>query len=75
MIRYIMADTIEIFGRAGCKGSELARLVYGSRARYHDVEADAQQYENMLRHSGGRTILPVIVFPEGRTVVGFLNGT
>jgi glutaredoxin 3 len=65
-----MPEKVIIYGKAGCPYTEKARSVYGSRAVYFDVEKDPKRLGEMLKHSGGRREVPVIV--EGdKTVVGY----
>jgi len=65
-----MSEKVIIYGKAGWPYTQKARSAYGERAVYVDVRQDAERMQDMLRHSGGRREVPVIV--EGsRVVIGF----
>jgi glutaredoxin 3 len=65
-----MPGKVIIYGKAGCPYTEKARSNYGNKAVYFDVQKDAKKLEEMLKHSGGRREVPVIV--EGsKVVVGY----
>ena len=65
-----MTDKIIIYGTDTCPFCNQAREAYGDRAVFVNVEKNPEQLEEMLRLSGGRHQVPVIV--EGdKVVVGF----
>ena len=65
-----MAGKVIIYGKEGCPYTEKARSAYGNKAVYYDVESDKRKLEEMLKHSGGRREVPVIV-EAGKAVVGY----
>ena len=38
---------------------------------YVNVRADPTRIQEMLKHSGGRRAVPVIVDPEGKVTIGY----
>ena len=68
-----MAEKVIIFGKAGWPHTDEARSAYGSTARYVDVKSDSTKLEEMLKYSGGRREVPVIV--EGDKVTIGYGGT
>jgi glutaredoxin 3 len=65
-----MSGKVMIFGTMGRPYTSKAREGYGEKAVFFDVESDPQKLEEMLKLSGGRKQVPVIV--EGnKATVGF----
>ncbi len=65
-----MNAKIVIYGTNTCPFCIQARAAYGERAVFVDVETDGEKMKEMLRLSGGKRQVPVIV--EGDKVsVGF----
>jgi len=65
-----MSKKVIIYGKAGWPHTDKARSAYGDKAAYFDVQKDIKKLEEMLKHSGGRREVPVIV--EGsKTLVGY----
>ncbi len=64
----MMDAKVQIFGKGGWPYTEQARSAYGSNASYFDVTSDKASLEKMLRYSGGRRQVPVIVEGEKVTV-------
>lgn len=68
----IMAGKIIIYGTDKCPFCNQARAAYGDRADFVNVDRDPVKLEEMLKLSGGRRQVPVIV--EGdKVTVGFLG--
>ncbi len=65
-----MASKAMIFGTADCPYTKKARESYGARADFFDVKADPKQLDEMLKHSGGKRQVPVIV-EGGKVTIGF----
>ncbi len=65
-----MAGKVIIYGKAGWPYTEKARSAYGNKAVYFDVQADAKKLEEMLKHSGGRREVPIIV-EGGKPIIGY----
>jgi glutaredoxin 3 len=65
-----MADKIIIYGTDTCPFCNQARLAYGDRAVYINVDEDLEKLKKMLALTGGKRQVPVIV--EGdKVTVGF----
>jgi glutaredoxin 3 len=65
-----------IYGKDGCGMTKAAREDYTRRQvpfEYVNVQADAEKLKEMLRHTKGKRVVPVIV-EEGKVTIGF-NGT
>lgn len=70
-----MADKrILIYGTNTCPFCVQARDAYKERAVFIDVDKDAEKLSEMLKLSGGRRQVPVIV-EDGKVTVGFLGDT
>ena len=65
-----MSAKVMIFGKEGCPYTSKAREAYGSKAVYFDVKSDPKKLEEMLKHSGGKRQVPVIV-EKGKVTIGF----
>jgi glutaredoxin len=66
---------VVIYGKEGCGYTQAARDDYAKRgiaAEYVNVQADAERMKELLRHTKGRRVVPVIV-DDGRVQVGFPN--
>ena len=64
---------IVIYGKDGCPYTQAARDHYAGRGpqmTYVNVKKDAAGLEQMLRHSGGKRRVPVIV-DDGNVTIGF----
>jgi glutaredoxin 3 len=68
-----MESKVLIYGKGGCPYTDQARSAYGDRAVYVDVKKDASGLQEMLRLSGGKRQVPVIV--EGEKVTVGYGGT
>jgi len=68
-----MESKVLIYGKDGCPYTDQARSAYGNRAVYVDVKEDASGLQEMLRLSGGKRQVPVIV--EGEKVTIGYGGT
>jgi len=68
-----MAEKVIIFGKAGWPHTLEARSAYGDSAHYFDVQSDRTKMEEMLKYTGGRREVPVIV--EGEKVTIGYGGT
>jgi glutaredoxin 3 len=68
-----MENKILIYGKDGCPYTDQARSAYGNRAVYVNVKKDASGLQEMLKLSGGRRQVPVIV--EGENVTVGYGGT
>jgi len=66
----MMSAKVKIFGTQSCPYTRKAREAYGDRALFIDVGTDPQQLDEMLKLSGGRRQVPVIVEGE-KVTVGF----
>jgi len=65
-----MVEKIIIYGTDTCPFCNQARIAYGDRAVFINVENDPEKFNEMLTLSGGKRKVPVIV--EGNKVsVGF----
>ncbi len=65
-----MSPTVRIYGTESCPYTRKAREAYGDRAIFIDVGTDPQRLDEMLKLSGGRRQIPVIV--EGKRItIGF----
>ncbi len=65
-----------IYGKDGCGYTQAARESFAQRnvaVEYVNVQADAARLKEMLKHTQGRRVVPVIV-EDGRVTIGF-NGT
>ena len=65
-----------IYGKDGCGMTKAAREDLTRRNvpyEYVNVQADAEKLKEMLRHTKGKRVVPVIV-EEGKVTIGF-NGT
>lgn len=63
-------EKVVIYGKAGWPHTEKARSAYGEKATYYDVESDKKKLDEMLKYSGGRREVPVIV-EGGKVKVGY----
>lgn len=67
---------VVIYGKEGCGMTRAAREDFDRRGvayQYVNVQADAEKLKEMLRHSKGKRVVPVIV-EDGKVTIGF-NGT
>lgn len=67
---------VVIYGKDGCGMTKAAREDFERRRvpyQYVNVQADAEKLKEMLRHTKGKRVVPVIV-EDGKVTVGF-NGT
>ena len=65
-----MADKIIIYGKSGWPYTDQARSAFGERATYIDVQIDQRKLEEMLKLSGGKRQVPVIV-EAGKVSLGY----
>jgi len=65
-----MADKIIIYGKSGWPYTDQARSAFGERATYIDVQIDQHKLEEMLKLSGGKRQVPVIV-EAGKVSLGY----
>ena len=65
-----MSDKVIIYGKAGWHYTENARSAYSSGAEYFDVKKNKEKLKEMLRYSGGKRQVPVIV-DGGKVTVGY----
>ncbi len=65
-----MSPKVTIFGKVGCPYTSKAREAYGNKASFVDVESDPKKLDEMLKHSGGKRQVPVIV-EGGKVTIGF----
>lgn len=65
-----MEKEVIIYGTDTCPFCNQAREAYGDRAVYINVDKDSAKLAEMLKLSGGRREVPVIV-EDGRVTVGF----
>jgi glutaredoxin len=66
-----------IFGKDSCPYTAAAREDYAARGiafEYVDVKRNSARLAEMLKYSGGRRAVPVIV-EEGVVTIGFDGGT
>ena len=68
-----MTGKVIIYGKAGWPYTDEARSAYGSRAEYYDVKVNPSKLQEMLKASGGKRQVPVIV--EGDKVTIGHGGT
>jgi len=61
---------IIIYGKAGWPYTDQARSAYGDKATYYDVKKDNARLEEMLKLSGGKRQVPIIV-DTGKVKVGY----
>ena len=69
---------VTIFGKDSCPYTRSARDDYASRGEdvvYVNVRKDPAGLQQMLVHSRGRRVVPVIVDGTGRVTIGFEGGT
>jgi glutaredoxin len=69
-----MADSIRIYGKDDCPYTTNARKAYadeGYAVEYINVRADSSRLPEMLRYSGGRRVVPVIVTTDGAVTIGY----
>lgn len=67
---------IIIYGKEGCGMTRAAREDFDRRGvsyQYVNVQTDGEKLKEMLRHTKGKRVVPVIV-DDGKVTVGF-NGT
>lgn len=69
-----MAKIIIIYGTENCPFCIQAREAYGNRAVFVNVDNDSDKLEEMLKLSGGRRQVPVIV-EDDKVTVGFAGET
>jgi glutaredoxin len=65
-----------IYGKDGCGYTKAACDDFAARKvpfQYVNVQADAEKLKEMLRHTKGKRVVPVVV-EDGRVTVGW-NGT
>jgi glutaredoxin 3 len=70
-----MPEKIIIYGKNTCPFTTAAREAYtkkGKDVEYHDVLADENKLNEMLKYSDGSRKVPVIV-EQGEVIIGF-NG-
>ncbi|HOU77444.1 MAG TPA: UXX-star (seleno)protein family 1 [Syntrophales bacterium] len=65
-----MEKEVIIYGTDTCPFCNQAREAYGDRAVYINVDKDSAKLTEMLKLSGGRKEVPVIV-EGGKVTVGF----
>ena len=68
--------SVLIYGKDGCGYTKAACDAYAARNvafQYVNVQADAEKLKEMLRHTKGKRVVPVVV-EDGRVTVGW-NGT
>ena len=65
-----MADKIIIYGKSGWPYTDQARSAYGDRAVYTDVTVNKDKLAEMLKLSGGKRLVPVIV-EDGKVIIGY----
>lgn len=68
--------SVVIYGKDGCGMTKAAREDFERRQvpyQYVNVQADGEKLKEMLRHTKGKRVVPVIV-EDGKVTVGF-NGT
>ena len=66
-----------IFGKDSCPYTTAARDDYAARGvafKYVNVKKNPTRLQEMLKHSGGRRAVPVIV-EDGVVTIGFEGGT
>jgi glutaredoxin 3 len=69
---------VTIYGKDSCPYTRAARDEYeerGEQVAYVNVRKDPAGLQQMLVHSRGRRVVPVIVEPDGRVTIGFEGGT
>jgi glutaredoxin 3 len=66
----MMEQKIIIYGTKTCPFCIQARMAYGDRAAFVDVDDDPKRLDEMLFLSGGKRQVPVIVENE-KVVIGF----
>ena len=64
----MMSDKIIIYGKSGWPYTDKARSAYGSKAEYIDVKTNPAILNEMLKLSGGKRQVPVIVDGDKVTV-------
>jgi len=69
-----MGEKIIIYGTETCPFCKQARVAYGERAVFINVDGDPKMLEEMLAYSGGKRTVPVIVDGD-KVKVGFLGDT
>jgi len=70
----MLTNKVVIYGTETCPFCVQARAAYKNRAIFIDVDKDAEKLSAMLKLSGGRRQVPVIVEGE-KVTVGFLGDT
>jgi glutaredoxin 3 len=68
-----MDRTVLIYGKSACPYTQAARRGFSRKnvlVEYKDVLADAACMEEMLKHSNGKRLVPVIV-EENKVTIGF----
>ncbi len=70
----MLKNKIIIYGTETCPFCVQARDAYKDRAIFIDVDKDAEKLSEMLKFSGGRRQVPVIVDGD-KVTVGFLGDT
>ncbi len=69
-----MPGTVRIYGKDTCPYTSSAREAYaknGFTVEYVNVRKDPERIPEMLKHSGGRRAVPVIVDPDGEVTIGY----
>jgi glutaredoxin 3 len=64
---------VVIYGKDGCGYTKSACDDYAKRQvafQYVNVQADSEKLKEMLRHTKGKRVVPVIV-DEGKVTIGF----
>ncbi len=63
-----MSKKVLIYGKGGWPFTHSARSAYGDRAEYIDITRDKNKFKEMLTHSGGKSLVPVIVEGDKVTI-------
>ncbi len=69
-----MAEAVRIYGKDNCPYTTDAREAYakqGFTVDYVNVRQDPERLPEMLKHSGGRRAVPVIVTADGKVTIGY----
>ena len=63
-----MSDKVVIYGTDTWPYTQNARSAYKDGAQYFDVKKDGSKLEEMLKHSGGKREVPVILKGDNVTI-------
>lgn len=72
-----MQEKVLIYGKRTCPYTKRAREAYRNKnvsIEYHDVLLDPAAMKEMLEHSQGKRLVPVII-SQGRVEIGFRGGS